>query len=42
MILTNLINEKIKFINSYSFIYSPRPGTPASIKEIDKILQKKD
>jgi len=25
----NLI-EKIKFINSYSFIFSPRPGTPAS------------
>ena len=22
--------NKIKFINSYSFIYSPRPGTPAS------------
>ena len=22
--------SKIKFINSYSFIYSPRPGTPAS------------
>tara|TARA_B100000989_G_scaffold101226_1_gene73972 strand:+ start:485 stop:1783 length:1299 start_codon:yes stop_codon:yes gene_type:complete len=25
----NLVKE-IKFINSYSFIYSPRPGTPAS------------
>ena len=25
----NLI-KKIKFINSYSFIFSPRPGTPAS------------
>ena len=22
--------NKIKFINSYSFIFSPRPGTPAS------------
>ena len=22
--------KKVKFINSYSFIYSPRPGTPAS------------
>ena len=21
--------EKVKFINSYSFIFSPRPGTPA-------------
>ncbi len=26
--------EKIKFINSYSFIYSPRPGTLASNQEI--------
>ncbi len=25
----NFLNE-IKFINSYSFIFSPRPGTPAS------------
>ena len=25
----NLV-KNIKFINSYSFIYSPRPGTPAS------------
>ena len=22
--------KKIKFINSYSFIFSPRPGTPAA------------
>ena len=22
--------EKVKFINSYSFIFSPRPGTPAA------------
>ena len=22
--------EKVKFINTYSFIFSPRPGTPAS------------
>ena len=29
--------EKIKFINSYSFIYSPRPGTVAAdLKLIDK------
>ena len=28
--------KKIKFINSYSFIFSPRPGTPAaSMKMID-------
>ena len=32
----NLI-EKIKFINSYSFIFSPRPGTvAANFKEIEK------
>ena len=29
----NLI-DKIKFINSYSFIFSPRPGTPASEMEM--------
>ena len=29
--------KKIKFINSYSFIFSPRPGTAASkLKLIDK------
>ena len=34
--------EKVNFINSYSFIYSPRPGTPASkMKTIDKKIQKK-
>ena len=27
----NLLNE-IKFINTYSFLYSPRPGTPAASK----------
>ncbi len=33
--------KKIKFINSYSFIYSPRPGTPASkLKQIDKEITK--
>ena len=26
--------KKIKFINSYSFIYSPRPGTPAAKQSI--------
>ena len=32
----NLIN-KIKFINSYSFVFSPRPGTRAEkLKQIDK------
>jgi len=34
--------KKIKFINSYSFIFSARPGTPASkLKEIDKQITKK-
>ena len=37
----NLI-ERVKFINSYSFIFSPRPGTPASdMKIIDEKLAKK-
>ena len=36
----NLI-EKIKFINSFSFIFSPRPGTKASTLEmVDKNLAK--
>ena len=37
----SLINE-IKFINSYSFIYNQRPGTPASkLESIDKETQHK-
>ena len=33
--------EKIKFINSFSFIFSPRPGTKASnLKMIDKNIAK--
>ena len=36
----NLV-KKIKFINSYSFIYSPRPGTPASkFEAVDKEVAK--
>jgi len=36
----NLVKE-IKFINSYSFIFSPRPGTPASkLKPVDKEIAK--
>ena len=32
----------MNFINSFSFIYNPRPGTPASnLREIDKNIQKK-
>ena len=30
----NLI-KKVGFVNSYSFIYSPRPGTPAAIKKLN-------
>ena len=34
--------EEVKFINSYSFIYSPRPGTPASnLENIDQQVAKK-
>ena len=34
--------EKVKFINTYSFIFSPRPGTPASdMRIIDEKLAKK-
>ncbi len=29
--------KKIGFINSYSFIFSPRPGTPAALKKSNKI-----
>ena len=33
--------KKVKFINSYSFIFSPRPGTPsASLKRIDSKIAK--
>ena len=33
--------ENVKFINSYSYIFSPRPGTPASeMKNIDEKLAK--
>ena len=36
----NLIKE-IKFINSYSFIFSPRPGTPASkLKTVENEIAK--
>jgi len=34
--------EKVKFINSYSFVYSPRPGTPASkLDDVDSEVAKK-
>jgi len=31
--------EKIKFINSYSFIFSPRPGTPAAKKKLNDLSE---
>ena len=34
--------KKIEFINSYSFIFSPRPGTPAAkMTEVNKEVSKK-
>ena len=36
----NLI-KKVGFINSYSFIYSARPGTPAAEKKINNLLESK-
>ena len=34
--------ETVKFINSYSFIFSPRPGTPASeMNMVDNFIAKK-
>jgi tRNA-2-methylthio-N6-dimethylallyladenosine synthase len=33
--------EKVGFINSYSFIYSARPGTPAADKKLNNILESK-
>jgi len=39
---TLLLMKKVKFISSYSFIYSARPGTPSfSLKRIDDDLAKK-
>ena len=31
------IIKKIGFVNSYSFIFSPRPGTPASKKKLNNL-----
>jgi len=36
----NLI-ERVSFINSYSFIFSPRPGTPAAIKKLNNSMVNK-
>ncbi len=38
---TLLLMKKVKFINSYSFIFSPRPGTPAAnLEKIDEKIAK--
>jgi len=34
--------EKVGFINSYSFIFSPRPGTPASLKQLNDLKENKE
>ena len=34
--------EKVGFINSYSFIFSPRPGTPPSNKKLNNLLESKE
>ena len=31
--------EKIGFVNSYSFIFSPRPGTPAAAKKLNNLAK---
>ena len=33
--------KKIGFINSYSFIFSPRPGTPAATKKLNNLTENK-
>ncbi len=38
---TLLLMKQVEFINSYSFIFSPRPGTPAAnLKKVDNIIAK--
>ena len=33
--------KKIGFVNSYSFIFSPRPGTPATNKKLNDLTESK-
>ena len=33
--------QKIGFVNSYSFIFSPRPGTPAAAKKLNNLAESK-
>ena len=36
-----MLIKKIGFINSYSFIFSPRPGTPATNKKLNDLTESK-
>jgi tRNA-2-methylthio-N6-dimethylallyladenosine synthase len=38
---TIMLIKKIGFINSYSFIFSPRPGTPATNKKLNDLMESK-
>jgi len=31
--------EKVGFVNSYSFIFSPRPGTPSATKKLNNLVE---
>ena len=33
--------QKVGFVNSYSFIFSPRPGTPAAAKKLNNLTESK-
>ena len=33
--------KKVGFVNSYSFIFSPRPGTPAAMKKTNSFIESK-
>jgi len=38
---TIMLIKKIGFVNSYSFIFSPRPGTPATNKKLNDLKESK-
>jgi len=38
---TIMLIKKIGFVNSYSFIFSPRPGTPATNKKLNDLTESK-
>ena len=38
---TIMLIKKIGFVNSYSFIFSPRPGTPAMNKKLNDLMESK-